>query len=123
MGAFIIMACDSRIGTRGNFKMSLPETAISMELPPILLALTESRISKRYMTRVALQSEVFNPDQAVEAGFIDEVVEIAELTARSMAVAQQLIQLPQAHYAANKLAIRAHTLQAMQTSFDTLSKR
>ncbi len=123
MGAFIIMACDSRIGTRGNFKMSLPETAISMELPPILLALTESRISKRYMTRVALQSEVFNPDQAVEAGFIDEVVEIAELTARSMAVAQQLAQLPHAQYATNKLAIRAQTLQAMQTSFDTLSKR
>ena len=123
MGAFIIMACDSRIGTRGNFKMSLPETAISMELPSILLALAESRISKQYMTRVALQSEVFNPDQAVEAGFIDEVVEISELTARSMAVAQQLAQLPHAQYATNKLAIRAQTLQAMQTSFETLGKR
>jgi enoyl-CoA hydratase len=123
MGAFIIMACDSRIGTRGNFKMTLPETAISMELTPILVALTESRISKRYMTRVALQSEVFNPDQAVDAGFIDEVVEADELTARSMAVAQQLAQLPQAQYASNKLAIRAHTLQAMQTSLDTFSKR
>jgi enoyl-CoA hydratase len=123
MGAFIIMACDSRIGTRGNFKMSLPETAISMELPSILLALAESRISKQYMTRVALQSEVFNPDQAVEAGFIDEVVEISELTARSMAVAQQLAQLPHAQYATNKLAIRAQTLQAMQASFETLGKR
>lgn len=123
MGAFIIMACDSRIGTRGSFKMTLPETAIGMELTPILVALTESRISKRYMTRVALQSEVFSPDQAVDAGFIDEVVEAEELTTRSMEVAQQLAQLPQAQYAENKLAIRAHTLQAMTKSFEELNKR
>ena len=68
MGAFIIMACDSRIGTRGDYKMSLPETAIGMELPPILVELTASRISRRHMTRVALLSEVYNPDQAVDYG-------------------------------------------------------
>ena len=32
MGVFIIMACDSRVAIRGDFKMSLPETAIGMEL-------------------------------------------------------------------------------------------
>jgi hypothetical protein len=32
MGGFIIMACDSRVAIRGDFKMSLPETAIGMEL-------------------------------------------------------------------------------------------
>jgi len=32
MGAFIAMACDSRVAIRGDFKMSLPKTAIGMEL-------------------------------------------------------------------------------------------
>ena len=85
MGAFIIMACDYRIGSRGNFKMSLPETAIGMDLPPILVELTASRIAKRHLSRVALQSEVYDPEQAVEAGFTDEVVDIAALAARTVA--------------------------------------
>ena len=121
MGAFIIMACDMRIGIRGEFKMSLPETAIGMELPPILLELTASRISRRHMTRVALLSEVYNPEQAVLAGFTDEVVEPAELEARCMAVAEKLAQLPKAQFAANKLSVRAGTLQAMQDSLQKLA--
>jgi len=120
MGAFIIMACDSRIGTRGKFNMSLPETAIGMDLPPILLALASSRISRRHMTRVALQSEVYNPEQAVDAGFIDEVVEAQDLTARSIEVATQLAQLPQAQYGKNKLSVRATTLTGMKDSLDQL---
>ena len=118
MGAFIIMACDYRIGSRGNFKMSLPETAIGMDLPPILVELAASRIAKRHWSRVALLSEVYNPEQAVEAGFTDEVVDTAALEARAMELAEKLSQLPPAQYAANKLSIRVHTLQAMRDSLE-----
>lgn len=123
MGAFIVMACDTRIAVRGNFKMSLPETAIGMELPAILLELAASRISRQYMTRVALQSEVFNPEQALIAGFIDETVDLEQLDARTLEVAQKLAKLPQAQYAANKLSVRAQTLQAMNSSLEKLKKR
>jgi enoyl-CoA hydratase len=123
MGAFIIMACDTRIGCRGDFKMSLPETAIGMELPPILVELTASRIARQHMTRAALQSEVYNPEQAVVAGFIDEVVNVDQLSARAMEVAELLAQLPQGQYAINKLSVRARTLQAMKDSLEELGKR
>jgi len=122
MGAFIIMTCDIRIGSRGAFKMSLPETAIGMELPPILVELTASRIARQHMTRVALLSEVYDPEQAVAAGFTDEVVDADELGARSMAAAEQLAQLPQGQFAANKLSVRASTLQAMRDSVEQFGK-
>jgi enoyl-CoA hydratase len=123
MGAFIIMACDSRIGSQGKFKMSLPETAIGMDLPPLVLALTAARISREHMTRVALQSEVYTPEQAVTAGFIDETVAADLLDARAMEIAAKLADLPQAQYAANKLSIRANTLQAMNDSLVAMAKR
>jgi enoyl-CoA hydratase len=113
MGAFIIMACDSRIGMRGDYKMSLPETRIGMDLHPLLVELTSARISKQHITRVALQSEVYNPDSAVIAGFTDEAVDADQLSARTLEVAQQLAKLPQGQYAKNKLLIRAKTLKAM----------
>lgn len=102
--------------------MSLPETAIGMDLPPILVELTLSRIATRHLTRVALQSEVYSPESALEAGFIDELVDPGDLDARAMAIAERLAQLPQSQYAANKLAIRARTLKAMQDSFDQLAQ-
>jgi enoyl-CoA hydratase/carnithine racemase len=116
MGAFIIMACDTRIGCQGKFKMSLPETAIGMQLPPLLVELATSRISIRHITRVVLQSEAYAPTAAVDAGFIDEVVEEDQLMARAMKAAEQLSQLPQAQYAENKLSVRARHLQVMKDS-------
>lgn len=118
MGAFIILACDSRIGTRGRFKITLPETAIGMELPATVIELTASRIPPHYLTRAAIQAEVFNPDQAVVAGFLDEVVEAADLDARAMEVARTLAQLPQGAYAANKRLIRGTALEAMQATIN-----
>ena len=89
----------------------------------ILVELTASRISRRHMTRAALLSEVYSPDQAVDAGFIDEVVNADELDARTQAVAKQLAQLPAAQFAANKLSVRARTLRAMKESLEQLAKR
>lgn len=122
MGAFIIMASDYRIGTLGNYKISLPETRIGMELPPILMALTEARISKRHITRVALLSQVYTPDAAVDAGFLDEAVEYAALESRALEMATSMAQLPPGQFATNKLAIRAKTLDAMRSSIAQMSK-
>jgi enoyl-CoA hydratase len=120
MGAFIIMACDSRIGTRGNYKITLPETAIGMELPYTLLELTASRIPPQYMTRVAIQAEVFDPDGGVIAGFLDEVVEAQALDARALQVAEKLAQLPGAAYAANKSFARNKALAAMAEELEKM---
>jgi enoyl-CoA hydratase len=120
MGAFVILACDSRIGARGNFKITLPETAIGMLLPPTVVELTAARILPQYLTRAMIQAEVFNPDQAVTAGFLDEVVEASELDARAMEVARTLAQLPQSAYAGNKRLIRGKALAAMTATTETV---
>jgi enoyl-CoA hydratase len=119
MGAFVILACDSRIGARGNFKITLPETAIGMELPATVLEMTASRIPPQYLTRALIQAEVFNPDQAVLAGFLDEVVDAPDLDARTLEVARTLARLPQGAYAANKRLVRGTVLAAMQATIDT----
>jgi enoyl-CoA hydratase len=121
MGAFLMMACDSRIGARGNYKITLPETAIGMQLPEVMLELTASRIPPQYVTRVAIQSEVFDPDQAVQVGLLDEAVLAEDLDARVLAVAQKLASLPQQQYAANKLLVRKQALAAMREELDKVT--
>ena len=120
MGAFIILACDTRIGTRGSFKITLPETALGMTVPGPMLELTASRLSPQFITRAAVQSEVFDPEQALAAGFLDEVVDASEIDARAFAVAEQLAQLPQAAYTANKLVTRKKALAGMEEEFNRM---
>lgn len=122
MGAFMLLAADTRIGVQGNFRITLPETAISMDLPPLLMALTTARLSKRHLTRAAIQSEIYSPEAAIDAGFLDEVVAAEDLDSRALEVANKLAELPQKFYARNKLSARGATLAAMQDFLETMPK-
>ena len=116
LGAFILLASDSRVGISGDFKVTLPETAISMDLPPCLMELVKQRIASAHITRAAIQSEVYTPEGAVEAGFLDEVVAPEALLERSMAIAEKLAALPQKFYAINKQATRSASLAVMEAN-------
>jgi enoyl-CoA hydratase len=121
MGAFLLLCCDSRVGARGDYKITLPETRISMDIPTILMTLTLSRLNPSYITRAAVQSEIFTPDEAVAAGFLDEVVQSDPVLERALAIAVELGQMPQKNYAANKLFARDIPLASMRSELEKMS--
>lgn len=114
LGAFILLASDMRIGIAGDSKISLPETAISMQLSPLLIEVATARISKRHIIRAAVQSENYLPDLAVDAGFLDEVVAASELSNKAFETAEKLSLLPGEFYAKNKLGVRKVSLELMK---------
>ena len=115
-GAFLLLSCDTRIGTLGDYKLGLNETAIGMNFPVFGHELASSRISKRHLTAVLIQSTMYNPDSAIDAGFLDEAVDPRNLEKRSLEVAAQLALLPGDAYAKNKLDARAISLQKIRES-------
>ena len=72
-GAVILLSCDLRIGTRGEFRIGLPELTIGMGLPFFATELARDRISKRHLTRATALGTMYGPDDAVDSGFLDEV--------------------------------------------------
>ena len=68
LGAFCLLTADYRIGTAGDFRVGLNETAIGMSLPPFGLMLARERLSKRYLTRATIAATMFAPDEAKDAG-------------------------------------------------------
>src|SRR5688572_5146690 len=73
-GALLVLACDTRIGADGPFKIGLNETAIGMGLPEYAVELAQARLVPSHLTRAALQAEIFDPHGAVTAGYLDRVV-------------------------------------------------
>jgi enoyl-CoA hydratase len=113
LGAFILLASDTRFGCAGDFKISLPETAISMQLSPLLMELASARLSKRHLIRAAVQSENYDPVSAIGAGFLDAVVSAEALLETAFAEAEKLSKLPTEFYAMNKLLARKSSLELM----------
>lgn len=113
LGAFILMSCDTRIGSDETYNVTLPETAISMPFGDFLLELATARIAREEHTKRILQSVPCDPKAAVKAGFLDDVVPRAELMETAMQVATELSKLPPKFYASNKLDLRKHSLAKM----------
>ena len=103
-GALLVLACDTRIASPGSAKIGLNETAIGMALPEFAYELAAARLSKRYLTRAAVQAELFDPDGAVAAGYLDRLED--DCVAAALADARALAQLPVAAYAGTKRSLR-----------------
>ena len=73
-GALMLLGCDVRIGADAPAKIGLNEVAIKMVLPAWALTITEARLSKRHLQRAIVNARVTAPADAVDAGFLDEVV-------------------------------------------------
>ena len=97
-GAFLLLACDYRIGVAGPFQIGLNEVKIGMTMHQVGLALARDRLTPAMFQRSVVNAEMFSPQAAQAAGFLDQVVAVDELMATAHVVAQQLAQLnPKAH--------------------------
>ena len=110
-GALLVLACDTRIGAEGPFKIGLNETAIGMALPEYAVELARERLSKRWFARCALQAEILDPSTAVDAGFLDRVVPAGDLEQAVVEEAARLGQLRAGAYRVTKEKSRRATIE------------
>ena len=116
-GAFLLLSCDYRIGSAGPFKYGLNETAIGMApLPVFGNELALNRLSPRFLSRAVIQSEMFCPEDAFEAGFLDQIVEPSDLFESARSKTLELSSLPTIAYGKMKRDIRASSLERMNIS-------
>ena len=72
-GAFVLMGAHHRVGAEGAFRICLIETQIGMVLPDWAVELTNERLVGFHAQQAAIESRVYDPGAAVEAGFLDRV--------------------------------------------------
>jgi enoyl-CoA hydratase/carnithine racemase len=85
MGAVLLLTADWRVGAAGDFKLGLNEVRIGLFVPPFAADLARERLTPRHLTEAAQLAEVYDPEGARAAGFLDEVVPEDEVAARAVA--------------------------------------
>ena len=119
MGAFLMLACDYRIGAAGGFKTSLNETMIGMTMHHFGIELARYRIPLNYFHRCVINAEIWSPTDAVKAGFYDQAVPVEELEKATSIIAKGFAQLNMTAFNGTKNKSRAAILRLLDECIES----
>jgi enoyl-CoA hydratase len=122
MGAFVLLSCDYRVGVAGEHRIGLNEVAIGMTLPWFGIAIARHRLSRPDFDRCAITGVVLGPDEALRAGFLDELVGPEELSGAAGRAADALAAINADAHAATKLRIRAEALAELRGGIERIGR-
>jgi enoyl-CoA hydratase len=114
MGVFLVLSGDYRIGAAGPYKLTANEVAIGMTMPLAAVEICRQRLTPACFNRAVVIAEVFPPEDAVAAGFLDRVVPGADLSEAAARAAAELAGLDLEAHAATKLRARQLAAAALQ---------
>jgi enoyl-CoA hydratase len=118
MGTFLLLACDVRVGVHGTSRMGLNEVAIGIPPPGFAIELARSRLHPSWLSRTVALGEMYQPDEALIAGFLDRVVPAGEVERTMDGIAAALRTLHARSHALAKRSLRRATLAAMREAID-----
>jgi enoyl-CoA hydratase len=121
-GAFILLCSDYRIGVKGPFKIGLNEVAIGITMHYAGLAMAKHGVDDSYFTRSVINAEMFDPEEAMEAGFLDKVVEPEALMDEAIACAETLKKLNMKAHHGTKLKAREDFIAEMDRAIEVDAK-
>ena len=109
-GAVIAFACDRRILARGKAKFGVPELKVGVPFPTVPLEIVRDALSQPALQEATLHAALWDADQALAAGAVDELVEPGALLVRAREVAEQLGAISPTAYRLTKLQLRGPAL-------------
>jgi enoyl-CoA hydratase len=118
MGVFLTLAADYRIGADGAYKIGANEVAIGMTMPFFAVEICRQRLAPAHFNRAVITAEIYAPNDAVAAGFLDRVVPAAALQNEAHIVAARLAKLNRPAHTATKLRAREQTLKLIRNAIE-----
>ncbi len=112
-GALMLLGADVRIGADGPFKVGLNEVAIGLTLPDWAHTIAVERLSRRHTQRAIANARLTEPADAVEVGFLDQVVDPEQVVSTAVDEAAALAALDPGAYRRTMNGFRKPTLDTM----------
>lgn len=112
-GAFLLLSADYRIGTEGAFKIGLNEVMIGMTMHNAGIEIAKGKLAPVYFERSVSNSEMYSPEEAIAAGFLDKIVPEEHLLGTATKVAQLFGKLNKNAHKNTKLKVRKELLERL----------
>lgn len=113
-GAMMLLTSDVRIGADARYRVGFSEVAVGLPLPELPVLLARDRLDPRRLQEATLFGTRWDPEQAVDVGFLDRLVPAGDLEDEALAQARDLAELPGRAYADSIASVRGATLARMR---------
>lgn len=119
MGSFLLCSGDHRIGIAGGgHRICANEVALGMTMPHAAIEICKLRLTPAALQQAVILATPYVHDQAVAAGFLDEVVPAEQLFSAAHAAALRIKGLSPTALSATKLRLREAALTALSAAID-----
>ena len=117
-GALVVLTGDHRIGASGAFRIGLNEVSIGLPVPVLAMELARDRLLPTELPRATLMAQIYEPEAALRAGYLDAVAAPEAVLDQARAEATRLAALPRSAYRATKSRLRGKTIDHIRASLD-----
>jgi len=120
LGAFLLLCGDYRLGAEGDFMIGANEVRNNMSVPEPILELSRTRINKTHWYRAILNAEMYAPNKAISAGYLDETIDPEKLMDLALKKASDLATLDHPVYKITKELDQAKALNRIKSSINKM---
>ena len=105
-GCVLALAGDYRLMAQGNGRIGVPELLVGVAFPPSVIEAIRFALPPQQLQALLYTGKTVLPDEALQRGFVDEVVDAATLPARAEEMARHFASLPPQGFALAKKQLR-----------------
>ncbi len=107
-GCVLACACDLRLMASGDGRIGVPELLVGVPFPTSVLEVLRASVPAGRFRELILDGRTYGPQEALDRGLIDEVVEPDVLPARARERAERLASIRPEVYAITKRQLSDH---------------
>ena len=111
-GCVMALACDYRIMAEGPYIIGLNEVPVGIIVPNSIFQLYSFWIGNAEATRSLLSGKLYQPEEALKVGLVDELVKNESLLTTAERKIKKYIELESNTWSQSKLNIREELIQA-----------
>ena len=117
-GALVVLTGDHRVGATGAFRIGLNEVAIGLPVPVLAMEFARDRLTAVELPRATMMAQIYDPETAVRAGYLDAIVAPDAVLATARTEAIRLAALAKSAYRATKKRLRGRSIAYIRASQD-----
>ena len=121
LGAFLLCSSDYRVGCKGDFKIGANEIRNNMIIPTPILEIAKFKLTKSHKQRALLNAEMYSIEDAIEPGYLDEVVEAENVFETALAKAKDLATLGHPVYNQTKKLDQADVIKKINDGIEAIT--